>query len=139
MLKKPTISPKRSSSFYNRTKSHQKLIKPQIKSYKNTKINKRNSNNASLKIYSKNKSRIATENSEKKSTGIIRKVLHRSHKLNKNKIKIFKLIDECLQMIRSGNNYNCCISKLITIDRIVAKSFDKHDVVAILIKFLIIR
>ena len=53
--------------------------------------------------------------------------------------KIFKLIDESIKMIESGQNYNNWIDKLIIADKLCVTTYDENDVVSIFIKFLLIQ
>lgn len=136
---KPSVSPKRNLTFYKKSQSLQKFVKPNVKPIHNRSADKRYKAQRE-RLPPKYKPALNTETSDVKNTKIIKKVLNSNVDMNKVNVKIYKGIDECQLLLDvKSPNFNTCLNKLITIDKLVSTEYAETDILSLYVKYLVIR
>lgn len=124
--KKPTVSPKRTNSYYSRSKRCS-LEKPEIAPY-----NKSAEKKCKAKIV-KLPPKHATRRAQNKENVKPRPspVENSRHEILEDKVnaKIFKQIDECLQILETNSKLSTCIDKLQVVEKLCLTAFDETDVI----------
>lgn len=133
---KPNISPKRNKSFYKK-KTYTKASKPPLKPYWHRSLDKRNKAVKSSNLQASAKVNTVTNSTEKQRIPSLIRSKTRDINMTKVNNKIFKSLSECLELV-NHKEYNKCISKLITIEKLCSTSFPETDVVCIFTKYLLI-
>jgi hypothetical protein len=124
---KPNISPKRNKSFYKK-KTYTKASKPPLKPYWHRSLDKRNNGAKSSHLHASAKVNTVTNSTEKQRIPSLIRSKTRDIDMTKVNNKIFKSLSECLELI-NHKEYNKCISKLITVEKLCFTSFPETDVV----------